>query len=228
MTAKTRASYWPRKSLPIFPCHTHYLLYSHYIITAGTWAALFKAPQRFVALHCSLHFSLRRLSNLIKITIQCVGKRRKNPLWIQETVRKTHQEMNPFASQFFHARYQKESHSVCVLWWEHGVLSVTHGKSGGVFFRPSFKLDVSPSLCTQQTAEVTQMRFFLLRSATCPDKTRRFQPPFTLSNTDPWKSGRMPTGKHIRTWQPHLANPQDGILPFFSPKMFRVKTNQSN
>ncbi len=78
--------------------------------------------------------------------------------------------MNPFASQFFHAWYQKQSHSVCVLWWEHGVLSVTHGKSGGVFFRPSFKLDVSPSLCTQQTAEVTQMRFFLLRSATCPIK----------------------------------------------------------
>lgn len=67
------------------------------------------------------------------------------------------------------------------------------------------------------------MRFFLLRSATCPDESRRFQPPSTLSHTDPWKSGRTPTDNHIRTWQPHLAIPQDGILPFFPQRCFESK-----
>lgn len=128
--------------------------------------------------------------------------------------------MNPCVSEFFHAWYQKESHSVFVWWWEHGVLSVTHGKSGDVFFRPSLKLDVSPSLRTQQTAEVTQMRFFLLCSATCPDDRNQA---FSTSHTDPWKSGCMPTGKHIRTRQPHLAIPQDAILPFFPQRCFESK-----
>lgn len=169
------------------------------------------------------------MSNLIKISIQSIWGTEEKTLcrfrgqWEKYTKKGTHLWVKKI-----YAWYQRGVSFV--WWWEHGVLSVTHGKSGGVSFCPSFKLDVSPCLRTQQTAEVTQMRFFLLRSATWSDETRRFPLPSSLSQTDARKSGPTPTCKHIWTWQPLPTIPQDSILPFF-PKdveVPQVKTNQSN
>lgn len=217
MTVKTQASLAQRN--PAYFCATHMICCA--VVTSSQRAHGQPCLNHQRGLwHCIVRFifhSTALVQSNQNLYSKNRGREKKPSLWIQGTVRKIHKERDPFVSEKFCAWYQKESHLVFVWWWEHGVLSVTQGKSEGVSFRPSFKLDVSPSLCTQQTAEVTQMRFFLLRSATCPDETRRFQLPSSLSHTDPRKSGRMPTGEHIWTWQPHPTIPQDGIIPFFPP-----------